>query len=1198
MSLVSLYSDLTNKIARTRRREQNQHLATALWNTIAGCLAVWSGAIALEMLGEFSSAGRTAIVVAAIGLCGVIAAWQLAAPLGRRFGLLRRQDDDTIARRVGHKIPDVGDRLVNTLQLYRSLNSGALAGGYSSALAEAAIATQGEPLRQHDYNAIIDPQERRRSLLLLLSAAVMMTSLWVASPNATSNALYRLSHYNREFPKPAPYSLTIQPGDRTVLRGDSLGIIVHAAGIPPRTVTLVMLADGASGADSIELRGDSVGVFRYTIPGVRSATTYSAVAGPVETPEHHITVTDRPEIRMLQVRVTQPSYTKRAAEQLPDNVGDVSGLHGTSISLRVTTNIRPASAAIVQLFPRGVRAAASDSGAAVGVRTSTLSASSYDTVRIPLTISETTLTGGFRLVREGEYFITMTSAEGLQNPSPIHYTMSVSSDAAPTIALLQPGGEAVIDETMILPTETQISDDFGFSWLRLHYRITESRYEEPWKDFRTLDIPIPSGDPAAIGIPWVWQMSRLGLTPGDAMEFYFEVADNDIVTGPKTARTATIAARFPSLDELLKETEQAQQQANNDLEKMLKQAQEAKRQMEEVNRELMKQLAQNKRQPNWQETQKLQELMKQHDQMQQRLEQIAENLREVSEKLKEARAISPETLKKYQDLQKLFQDLKNPELLKAMQQMQQAMQKMTPEQMAEAMKNYKFNEEQFRKSIERTMKILERMQTEQKVDELIRRADELARQQENMNQQMANTPPNDEAARNQLAERQKELAKDAQKMEQEAKELSKKMGTQEEMPTKEMQQAEQQLQQENPGQQMEQAGEQMEQGEMQQAQQQGEQAKQSAQKFKQKMQGVKQKMQENTQRAVTNKMRKALQDMLDLSKRQEALKERTENTQANSPEFRDQAQEQGQMGQEMQNIGDQLGQLSQKSFAVTPEMGRQLGDAMRQMQGATNSLEQRDGNKASQQQGGAMSAMNQAAMMMQQALAQMQGQGQQSGGMGEGMASFQQRLQQMAAQQQMINQAMQGMGQGQGQGEQEGEGKDGKQGKKKGKNGQNGGEGEDGEENGGEEGRMRKLTQQQQQVKKSLDDLNREARQEGGTRKNRVGDLDRAAQEVEEVLSDMQSGSVTPETLERQEKILSRMLDAMKSQRERDFEKERESKPGVDVVRTSPGQLNFPDEANRAKQQRDLLRNREAGYTKDYETLIRRYFEMLGKGEQ
>lgn len=1190
MSPISLYSELTSKIASTRRREQNLHLTTAIWNVLAGGLAVWSGAIALEMLGEFNSAQRTAIVFSAVGLCGVLAAWQLAAPLGRRFGLLRSQDDDTIARRVGHAIPDVGDRLVNTLQLYRSLNSGVLASNYSTNLAEAAITAQGEPLCQHDYNVIIDPQERWRSFLLLFSAGIMMGSLWLASPDAASNALYRLGHYNREFPKPAPYSLSIQPGDRTVLRGDSVSIMVRASGIPPRTVTLILRADGVSGADSIELRGDSVGVFRYTIPGVRSATTYSAVAGSVKTPEHQIAVTDRPEIRMLQVKVTQPAYVRRGTEQLPDNVGDVSGLRGTSISIRATTNIQPISAAIVQLFPR-----ATNSRTTVGVQAATLSTSSYDTVRIPLTINGTALTGGFRLVRDGEYFITMTSAEGLQNPSPIHYTMSVSTDAAPIIVLLQPGGEAIIDETMILPTETQISDDFGFSWLRLHYRITESRYEDPWKDFRTMAIPIPTGDPAAVDIPWVWQMARLGLTPGDAMEFYFEVADNDVVTGPKTARTATVTVRFPSLDELLKETEQAQQQANNDLEKMLKQAQEAKRQMEEVNRELMKQLAQNKRQPNWQEAQKLQELMKQHDQMQQQLEQIAENLREVSEKLKEARAISPETLKKYQELQKLFQDLKNPELLKAMQQMQQAMQKMTPEQMAEAMKNYKFNEEQFRKSIERTMKILERMQTEQKVDELTRRADELARQQENMNEQMANALPNDKATRDQLTERQKELAKDAQQMQQEAEELSKKMATQDEMPTKEMQQAEQQLQQENPGEQMEQASQQMEQGEMQQAQQQGEKAKQSAQKFKQKMQGVKQKMQENTQRAVTNKMRKALQDMLDLSKRQEALKERTENTQANSPEFRDQAQEQGQMGQEMQNIGDQLGQLSQKSFAVTPEMGRQLGDAMRQMQGATNSLEQRDGNKASQQQGGAMSAMNQAAMMMQQALAQMQGQGQQSGGMGEGMASFQQRLQQMAAQQQMINQAMQGMGQGQGEGEQEGEGK---QGKKKGKNGQKGGEGEEGEESGGEEGRMRKLTQQQQQVKKSLDELNREARQEGGTRKNRVGDLDRAAQEVEEVLSDMQSGNVTPETLERQEKILSRMLDAMKSQRERDFEKERESKPGVDVVRTSPNQLKFPDEANRVKQQRDLLRSREAGYTKDYEVLIRKYFEAMGKGAE
>ena len=117
----------------------------------------------------------------------------------------------------------------------------------------------------------------------------------------------------------------------------------------------------------------------------------------------------------------------------------------------------------------------------------------------------------------------------------------------------------------------------------------------------------------------------------------------------------------------------------------------------------------------------------------------------------------------------------------------------------------------------------------------------------------------------------------------------------------------------------------------------------------------------------------------------------------------------------------------------------------------------------------------------------------------------------------------------------------------------------------------------------------------GGTRKNQVGDLERAAREIEEVLRDMQSGQISEQTLHRQEQILSRMLDAMKSQRERDFEKKRESKSGQDVLRESPPELTFGDEDSPVEKMRDELRDGKQGYSRDYEYLIRKYFEALGE---
>lgn len=1190
MNTGSLYSELTGKINHVRRKEHGIAVQTGVINALTGTLALWIIAVSIEAIAEMEPSGRTALFWGTVGLNAALALWQILPPLLRYIGIRKGQEDDVIARRVGQRIPDVGDHLVNTLQLYRTAHAGALVAGYSPELVEASITVQGEPLRHHDYTIIIERDERKRALLLFLSAVLVVSTLFLSFPTTYNGALDRLTNYNTEYLKPAPFTLTIAPGDRRLIRGDSVEIVVRAAGIPPRTIKL-SLQVGDEAAEDIEIRGDSLGTFRYMLPSIKATTLYRAQAGPIRTARHTFTVVDRPDIRLLRARVTSPSYTGRGTEQLPDNVGDVSGMRGSAVSISITTNVEPASAQIVQIFPREVRLA---SAAAVPTPPT-----SFDTVRIPMTIDGASASGGFRLTRDGSYYIALVSPEGITNLSPVQYTMSVSTDGPPSIALMQPTGNFDIDRSMLLPTQVRIADDYGFSRLRIMYRLTASKYGEPMKDFKEHAIPLPRNRSTTMEVPYVWDMTRMDMVPEDEVEIYFEVYDNDAVAGPKVARTETLKVRFPSLEETLRQADQQQNQANADMEQVLKQAMDARKQMDELNRELMKQLAQNKQQAGWQEKQKLQEMMKQHEQMQQKLEKIAEDLRAVTEKLQQAKAMSPETLKKYMDLQKLFQELKNPALMEQMRKMQQEMEKMTPEQMAEAMKNYKYNEEQFRQSIERTMNILKRMQTEQKVDEMIRRAEDLANQQERLNEMMRETAPDDKAMQQGLAERQRDLARDAEKMKQQTEELTKQMSEAgEDMPTKEMQEAQESLEQNGPQESMDQAGEQMEQGEMQKAQQQGQQARQSAQDFQKKMQSVKKKMQENSQRAVTNKMKKAMQDLLELSKREEELKKQTEQTQANSPQFRDLAQQQAQMKEQMENITEQMMSLGKKSFAVTPEMGKEMGDAIRQMQNATQSLEQREGMEASQQEGGAMTSMNNAAKMMAEALQQMQnGQGQ-GQGMGMGM-SMQQRLQQMSAQQQMINQAMQqqqGQGQqgqqGQGQegeGEQEGEGKEGK-----GKNGKNGRNGEGGEGEG-EGSEMKRLQRQQQEVKKSVDDMNKELQESGGTRKNMIGDLERAADEIEEVLSDMRSGQVTPETLQRQERILSRLLDANRSQRERDFEKERESKPGVDIVRQSPPDLRFENK-DTERTLRDQLRSREQGYSKDYEYMIRRYFEALGRG--
>ncbi len=139
---------------------------------------------------------------------------------------------------------------------------------------------------------------------------------------------------------------------------------------------------------------------------------------------------------------------------------------------------------------------------------------------------------------------------------------------------------------------------------------------------------------------------------------------------------------------------------------------------------------------------------------------------------------------------------------------------------------------------------------------------------------------------------------------------------------------------------------------------------------------------------------------------------------------------------------------------------------------------------------------------------------------------------------------------------------------------------------------MARLAGEQGMVRKSLEQLQKEAAASGELQKM-LGDLSSVAREMREVQTDMAQGNVNPETIRKQDRILSRLLDSQRSTRERDFEKRRTSEPGKDILHPSPGPIDLTSQEGRNRLRLDLLKALEQGYARDYEDLIRKYFDAL-----
>ncbi|MEO0137168.1 MAG: hypothetical protein ABIL86_06510 [candidate division WOR-3 bacterium] len=103
--------------------------------------------------------------------------------------------------------------------------------------------------------------------------------------------------------------------------------------------------------------------------------------------------------------------------------------------------------------------------------------------------------------------------------------------------------------------------------------------------------------------------------------------------------------------------------------------------------------------------------------------------------------------------------------------------------------------------------------------------------------------------------------------------------------------------------------------------------------------------------------------------------------------------------------------------------------------------------------------------------------------------------------------------------------------------------------------------------------------------------LDNLTEEMKEIEEALYQYKIDRKMIERQQRIISRLLDAERSIRQEDWTKERKSRPGVDVKRPSP--VLTPEELSKDELRELLQQALKQPYPEEYELYIREYFRAL-----
>ncbi len=1133
---------ITRHLQWIKRAAIKSDLQYLSWLGYSGCLVLILCAILVESIFYLSAALRSQVlaITAGIGLILIIAG--LILFLLYRIDRLIRYQPAVLARRVGElNLPSLPkpDTLINALQLERSL-----AKSHSQPLSRVYIDKVKQILSQLIPGSIFPRTKiqfwKNITLGLLTVFILLVLTFWTP----LTAAFYRWAHPSIEFPVPKPFHLISQTKNVDILGGEDVEIVIQSIGATPDSVlvelltTMVTMDTPNRIAPTViyhKIGAQSPGNFVLQLTDIYQDYIYRGIV---------------PATYFWQPWKEVSSETYRLSVTDRPNFEDFTIKIIPPAYTRLPLHSQKGNQANVQGLP--------GSTISILLKSNHVLSKAFiqlDDIINPLSIHGRRAEGNFILEKEGSFTVNIQDQRGITNRDPIPYHLQIIPDLAPDLKVIEPPPLVELGDNQSIPIHLSIADDFGFSNLQVGYEIRRPAFidTEPFTAIFTiseLDHSVPSQE-----IYSVWDLIDMDLFPEDEVHYHFELYDNDDVSGPKKSISANFIARLPSLADLFESMAASETELYDELELEADELQAITDQLEQAQLDLLK-----SDEIDWEQQQALQQTLEKTQKEIQQFQEFLEAMEQLTEAADKHGLFSEDMLNKFQQLQELVSELITPEMLASIERMNKALENLDSKDILSALEDLSGNLEQLEQQLDRFIDIFERIRAEQSLEEVRERMEQLLEQQTALHEKLQNTPetsdPSDLARLAFDEERNHSEFQNIRDVMEEAAETMEQFSPQTSQELMEL--SESQLA-ENASSDLENAASELKQQQILAALPHSQQAIADLEQIQQQFSAIQQQFQDQTVNEMASRFQAIMRDLLTLSKSQEKLHNTTANLSRNSPRLGQAANLQLMLRDQLKQTIASLMDLSRETFAVTPEIGKAIGMANARMQEAQQSLEQRNGSRARKQQLSAMQSMNEAALAIHHTMQNMQ-----QSGSASGFEQFLKRMQQMSEQQQGINN--QGMQLALGQ-----------------------------MAAAAQQSLMKRLLQEQQQVRKSLQQVMNEMQQSGG--KQGLGDLNGIAQEMDEVIKDLQRRRYTRQTQERQERILSRMLDSQRSLTQRDYKQERKSQVARQIIYSGPAGLPADLGQRRSLVLEALNRAMKSGYPRDYQNMIRRYFDTISQEE-
>ena len=1243
MEVSENYSLLVDKInVFIRKYYLNKILRGALFLG-AGLFSAYVVITVSEYFGNFNSTFRTILFYSFIFLNLAIIGWYIMPSLLAYLKLGNSLTHDQAAEIIGEHFADVKDKLLNTLQL-KKLGDEDLR---HAELIRASIDQKIETIKPVRFPSAINIRENRKYIKWILLPMGIICIIGFAAPSVLTESTKRLIRHNEYFAPVAPFKFEVQNKVLSVVQGEDLNLDVKLAGNGLPADVYVETAN-----NTFKLDKENTTKFHYLFTNVQANTTFKLVGNGFESAPYEIKVNLRPSLLHFDVDLSYPAYLHKKSETLP-NAGDLTIPEGTTVAWHFHTQ----NATRLLFY---------------------MNASPYNVEPI----SQDVFVHSERILKNSIYKITPVNALVNRADSAL-YRVNVIEDEAPAINVVEKP-DSISLKTIYFTGKIQ--DDHGFSDLTFHYSVGAPGDKTNTKSY-TKQVKADLSQTQA-DFFYLWSMKDLGIKAGDQVSYYFEVADNDGVNGPKKTKSSEHTLNIPTEQELNKELNTSSEVIKQQMESASKLAAQIEHDSQKLNQLLL-----NKNSLSFDEKKQIDDLMQKRRELDDLIKQIQDENRKNAYNRQESQQQDPSMTEKQQQMDQLLNNVLDPKTQELLQKLQQLMQNDQKESTRNELQKMQNESKSTKKEFDRLLELYKKQVFEQKLnqninqlnqladkqDKLAEKTDEADKQQADKDKQAAadkakqdqadkNNPqaadknkqdqdkqaaadkakqdeadkaqqPLDKAKQDQAdkdkqaaADKAKQQAADKNNQQQQADKNKQQQGDnkdnqqaadknkqQQQQGDKDSQQQQAQQQQEKPSQeelkkeqdelnkefedlkkaleemqkqdeeqakkqdfeepkqdeqqieqQMSQSSDQLSKKENQKASKSQKQSSKQMRQMAQKMQQQEQEEEDKQEQVDEDQLRQLLKSLVNSSFEQEKDMQDLKNISPSDPAYISLAQKQKGIKDNLKTAEDTLYSLSKRIPQIQSTVNREVEAINTHIDQALDNLGDRRTAQANSNQQYAMTSMNNLALMLADALSNMQDQASKSSSKsGKGKKSSkskQQSMSQLAQRQQQLNQNMQ---------------KAAEQMKQQGGNPSQSQRGQMSEQ-------LAKLAREQQLIRQEMEQINAEEAK-SGTRV--MPDAEKTSQQMEQTEKDLVNRKITDDALKRQQQIQTRLLEAEKAEQEREQDEQRQSHAGKDMP---PGFIKALQDYQQIKsKQTEQVRTVPPTLNLYYKLKIKTYFDQL-----